>query len=350
MRLTANVGLTLGDLSLDAELDLDDSAVVALVGPNGAGKTTLVRAVAGLVPLDRGRVTIEDVVVEDPSAGIRIPAERRRLGVVFQEHRLFASLTALENVAFGLRATGTPKASARATASEWLERVGLPDVAGLRPSQLSGGQAQRVALARALAVEPDVLLLDEPLAAVDAAARTELRHLLRAELRRYPGVRLVITHDPVEAATLADQLIVLEDGRITQHGPLAEVTARPRSPWIATMVGLNLLSGTATEGVITLDAGAVIAIATQDRGPTFAAIRPNAVSLHRRHPEGSPRNVWPGHVAELYLAGDRARVRIEGPVALIAEITAAAVADLHLADGGPVWASVKATDIDTYPM
>jgi molybdate transport system ATP-binding protein len=350
VRLNAVIGVTLGDLGVDVELDLDDAAVVALVGPNGAGKTTVVGAVAGLVRLDRGRVTINDTVVEDRGAGIRVAAERRNLGVVFQEHRLFPNLTALENVAFGLRATGTPKVSARVTAAEWLERVGLPDAAGLRPAQLSGGQAQRVALARALAVEPDVLLLDEPLAAVDAAARTELRHLLRAELRRYPGIRLVITHDPVEAATLADQLIVLEDGRITQRGPLAEVTARPRSPWVASMVGLNLLSGTAAEGVIHLDNDAAIATAAQGRGPTFAAIRPNAVSLHRRHPEGSPRNVWPGNVGELYLAGDRARVRVDGPVALIAEVTAAAVAELHLADGGPVWASVKATDIDTYPI
>ena len=246
-------------------LDVQPGEWLNVVGPNGAGKTTLVSALAGLVPLDLGHVIINDVVVEDPAAGIRIPAERRNLGVVFQEHRLFANLTALENVAFGLRATGAPKAPARVTASEWLERVGLAEVARLRPSQLSGGQAQRVALARALAVEPGVLLLDEPLAAVDAAARTELRHLLRAELRRYPGVRLVITHDPVEAATLADQLIVLEDGRITQHGPLAEVTARPRSPWVASMVGLNLLSGTAAEGVITLETDAIVATATQGR-------------------------------------------------------------------------------------
>jgi molybdate transport system ATP-binding protein len=350
MNLVADIGVTLGALTLAVELDLDDTAVVAIVGPNGAGKTTLVRALAGLVPLDRGSVTINGTVVEDPAAGTRLPAEQRNLGVVFQEHRLFANLTALENVAFGLRATGTPKGAARATAAAWLARVGLSEVARLHPHQLSGGQAQRVALARALAVEPDVLLLDEPLAAVDAAARTELRHLLRAELRRYPGVRLVVTHDPVEAAALADELIVIEDGRVTQHGPLSEVTARPRSAWVATMVGLNLLSGTAAGGIITLDTGATVATADAGAGAMFAAIRPQAVSLHRREPEGSARNVWRGEAGELYLTGDRARVRVTGSVPLIAEVTAGAVAELQLADGGPIWATVKATDVDTYPI
>ena len=349
MNLTASVALTLGALALDVDLDVDDAGVVAVVGPNGAGKTTLVRALAGLVPLERGRIVVGGTVVEDAEQGVRVAPEQRGVAVVFQEHRLFPNLTALENVAFGLRATGTPRKVARATAHTWLERVGLSATARRHPGQLSGGEAQRVALARALVTQPKVLLLDEPLAAVDASARAELRQVVRDELRGYPGARLVVTHDPIEAAALADRLVVIEDGRVTQEGPLVDVTARPRSPWVATMVGLNLLEGEASHATVRLASGAVVAAASAADGPTFVAIRPNAIVVHREPPEGSARNVWPGQVDNLYLTGDRARVRITGPVPLIAEVTAAAVAELHLADGGPVWASVKATDIDTYP-
>jgi molybdate transport system ATP-binding protein len=348
MKLTASVELTLGALDLNVDLEVTEASVVAVVGPNGAGKTTLVRALAGLIPIERGRVVADGIVLEDPSARVRLLPEQRGVGVVFQEHRLFANLTALENVAFGLRANGTPRRMARATAASWLERVGLPEVAGRHPRELSGGQAQRVALARVLATEPAVLLLDEPLAAVDASARTELRQVLRDELRRYSGARLLVTHDPVEAAALAEQLIVIEEGRITQRGPLVEVTAQPRSSWVATMVGLNLLEGVAHHTTVRLANGSVVATANAASGPTFVAIRPNAVALHREPPGGSARNVWPGEAGELHLFGDRARIRIVGPVPLIAEVTPSAVAELHLADGGAIWASVKATDIDTY--
>ena len=348
MTLTATIELTLGALRLDVELDVAAS-VVAVVGPNGAGKTTLLRAIAGLVPLERGRVVIDGRVVEDPAARVRLRPEDRRLGVVFQEHRLFPNLTALENVAFGLRAQGTRRVDARRVAGGWLERVGLAEIGDRRPRELSGGQAQRVSIARALATEPAVLLLDEPLAAVDAGARAELRAVIRAELHRCPGARLIVTHDPIEAAALADRLLVIEDGTVTQEGALVDVTARPRSAWVATMVGLNLLSGTARGGTVALTGGGAVSAAVTAHGPVFVAFRPNAVTLHRARPEGSARNTWAGHICEVYPAGDRARVRVDGPVPLIAEVTAGALAELHLADGGPIWAALKATEVDVYP-
>jgi molybdate transport system ATP-binding protein len=346
--LAADVALSLGSLHVEVQLEIGDE-VVAVVGPNGAGKTTLLRALAGLIPLDRGTVVIDGRTVEDARANVRIPPEDRHVGFVFQDHLLFANLNAVENVAFGLRARHVPRGEARRRAREWLERVGLGTVATLRARQLSGGQAQRVALARALVTEPAVLLLDEPLAAVDASARAELRHVLRQELGRSPGSRILVTHDPIEAAALADQLVVLEAGRITQHGPLADVTARPKSPWVATMVGLNLLSGVADGTAVALPGGEHLVAPGTNRGPVFAAFRPNAVTLHRTRPDGSARNIWPGTATELFAAGDRARIRIDGPVPLIAEVTAAAVADLHLAAGGPIWAALKATEIDVYP-
>jgi molybdate transport system ATP-binding protein len=348
MTLTADIELTLGALHLQVAIAVGDE-VAAVVGPNGAGKTTLLRAIAGLEPLQRGCVTVDGTVVEDAGTGVRLPPEERRVGVVFQEHRLFANLTALENVAFGLRARGVTRPEARRRSAEWLERLGVANVAGRKPAKLSGGEAQRVALARALVTEPAVLLLDEPLAAVDASARADLRRLLRDELGRYPGSRLIVTHDPIEAAALAGQLLVVEDGQVTQSGPLAEVTARPRSRWVATMVGLNLLHGTGDGPTVRLNGGEVLAVPEEVHGPVFAAFRPNAVTLHRDKPVGSARNVWAGRVAELLPAGDRARVRFDGAIPLVAEVTTAAVAELHLADGGAVWASLKATEVDVYP-
>jgi molybdate transport system ATP-binding protein len=349
MSLEAQVGLALGRLRLEVELEVATGELVVLLGPNGAGKTTLLRALAGLVPLEAGRVTLDGEVLEDTAAGTWVPTERRPIGFVFQDYLLFPHLTALENVAFGLRARGLPKAEARRRAGAWLDRVGLAGHANVRPRALSGGQAQRVALARAMAGNPRLLLLDEPLAALDAATRTALRRDLRRHLAGFDGTRLLVTHDPLEAIALADRLVVLEGGRVTQTGTPDDVSARPRSAYVAELVGVNLYRGHASDGAIELEDGGRLIAADINHGEVFAAVHPHAVALHRRPPEGTPRNVLAGTADTLDVIGDRVRVRVAGAVPIIAEVTPAAATELQLADGGPVWATVKATEVTVYP-
>jgi molybdate transport system ATP-binding protein len=234
-------------------------------------------------------------------------------------------------------------------AGSWLDRLGVGEYRNARPRALSGGQAQRVALARALAIDPRVLLLDEPLAALDASARGTVRRDLRRHLASFTGIRIIVTHDPLEAVALADRLVILEAGRIVQTGSAAEVTQRPRSRYVADLVGVNLFRGIATTGHLALAGGAVIHSADAVDGEIFATIHPRAVALHRTRPEGSPRNVWRGHASALDFQGDRVRVGVEGEIRIVAEVTPAAVSDLDLAEGGEVWVSVKATEISVYP-
>jgi molybdate transport system ATP-binding protein len=348
--LEAEVALGLGRLQLEAALAVPPGGVVALVGPNGAGKTTLLRVLAGLLPPDEGRVVLDGVVLEDTAGGVHVTAEERPIGFVFQDYLLFPHLSALENVAFGLRSRGASRADARRRAGEWLERVGLDGLAGARPAALSGGQAQRVALARALATEPRLLLLDEPLAALDASTRPETRRELRRQLERHQGIHLLVTHDPVEAFALAERLIVLEDGRVSQTGTAAEISARPRSRYVADLVGVNLVRGKGDGDRVLLPSGAILMAPGAGQGEVFAVVHPRAVALYRQRPEGTPRNVWPGVAEDLDLEGDRVRVRVSGAVPLVAEVTPGAVADLALTDGGPVWVSVKATEVVVYPV
>ena len=347
--LVASVEVRLGRLHLDVDLEVGPGQTIAVVGPNGAGKSTLLRALAGIEVLRGGRVVLDGRVLDDVGAGEHVPAEARAVAVLFQDDLLFPHLSALDNVAFGLRCRGAPKADANRAAAGWLDRLGLADHARSKPAQLSGGQARRVALARALVTKPRLLLLDEPLAALDASTRLETRRELRRLLESYDGMRVLVTHDPVEAASLAERLVVVEDGEVVQTGTPAEISARPRSRYVADLVGVNLLRGTAAGDRVDLPGGAVLVAPGAGRGEVLAVVHPRAVALHRRPPDGTPRNVWPGVARSVDREGDRVRVVVGGPVPIVAEVTTAAVDELRLAEGGDVWVSVKATEVTVYP-
>ncbi|MFP1625753.1 ABC transporter permease [Streptomyces sp. 5K101] len=328
-------------------LDADPGTTIAVVGPNGAGKTTLLRALLGLTTRSRAVLRLGN---EDVS---RLPPHRRGVAWVPQDGALFPHLNALANTAYGLRAQGVRRAEARRNAQQWLDRLGVGHLAHRRPAQLSGGQAQRVALARALAARPRLLLLDEPLAALDQTARTRVRHTLRTHLDGFGGVCLIVTHDPVEAVSLADRVLVLDDGRALQDAPPAEVTRHPRSPWVARMLGRNAWPGTASAHGLDLAGGGTLVAADPLPVGTdaLAVIAPEAVSVHRERPEGSPRNVWPGTVREITVSGSRLRILIVSDRVpdLVAEITPQAAAELGIADGVSVWTSVKATEVTVVP-
>jgi len=349
MSLEVEAVVALDTFTLDVELSVDGHHTVAVVGPNGAGKTTLLRALAGLRALTAGRIALDGVVLDDPDAGVYVAPEHRPIGVVFQDHRLFPHLDVLANVSFGLRCRGWKRHAAERIAAQWLERVGLADRARALPRELSGGQAQRVATARAFAGDPRLLLLDEPLAALDALTRNEVRRQLVHHLTSFAGVRVLVTHDPLDAAILADTIVVLERGRVAQIGTPADITARPRTAWVAQLIGTNLYRGNLEGNVIALEGGAVLVVPEAGRGPVFATVPPRAVVVHRDEPEGSARNSWAGVVEVIEPLGDRCRLTVVGTPSITAEISGAALAAMALVPGMVVWVAVKATEIEVYP-
>ncbi|MBK5305954.1 MAG: ATP-binding cassette domain-containing protein [Frankiaceae bacterium] len=323
-----------------ADVRAEPGEVVAVIGPNGAGKSTLLRALAGLQPAT-GSILLGDRDV------IGLPAADRGIGWMPQERLLFERKTALANAAYGLRARGVGRRAARRTAQEWLDRLGVGHLSARRPAQLSGGQAARVALARALAPAPQLLLLDEPLAALDAGTRDDIRRVLRSTLTRGPAATIVVTHDVVDVIALADRVLVLEGGRLMQDATPAAVTAAPATAWVARLLGKNAWRGTTDATGLLVDGGGHVT-AAEPRSAGRAALalaEPSAVTLHRKRPEGSARTVIEGAVAELRPLGGRVRVLVHGQPDVTAEVTAAAAAELHLADGGPVFASLKATEV-----
>ncbi|PZS31168.1 MAG: ABC transporter ATP-binding protein [Pseudonocardiales bacterium] len=347
--LDARVEVVRDGFTVDVALSVPAGGVVALLGPNGAGKSTVLRAVAGLLRLSSGHVRVDGGVLEDATTGVRLPPERRPAALVFQDYLLFPHLSARDNIAFGLRARGVGRRAAHARADALLTQIGLADRADARPGQLSGGQAQRVALARALAVDPRLLLLDEPLAALDAGTRMVVRTELRHRLDGFDGATVLVTHDPLDALVLADTLVVIEAGAVVQAGSPAEVARRPLTDYVARLVGLNLLAGTTSGTDVRLDHGGHLATTSPHSGLVYIAVRPSAVALHLTEPHGSPRNVWRGVVSGLELNGDGVRVAVAGPPDVLVDVTAAAVADLGLRPGAHVWCAVKATDLESYP-
>ena len=353
MTLRANVRCVVESFVVEATLDADPGRPLALVGPNGAGKTTLVRALAGLDPIERGTVTLDGTTLDDPTT--HVPARERPVGVVFQDRALFDHMTALENVAFGLRARGVRAHDARQRARELLRSMEVEHRAQAKPRHLSGGEAQRVAIARAIAHEPKLLLLDEPLTSLDVRARTEVRAQLAKLLAGFGGVAIVVTHDPVDALTLADQIVVLEQGRVTQAGAVDDIRSTPRSAYAAELVGINLFTGRLRpigDGAAELSVEAGTVIVTCPPGLTApvdgvtALLRPADVVLYREQPSAaSARNILAGTISSIADDGQRARIRIDTAPPLIADVTPGSVARLGLREGVSVWASFKAVEV-----
>lgn len=308
---------------LTAAVTADPGTVVAVIGPNGAGKTTFLAALAGLVTCS-GSVVVDGTSWTEPPLTVR----EREVGMVFQDQRLFPHLSVLENVAFGPRARGVSRTDAASLALGWLERFGIEDLAGRRPGALSGGQAQRAAFARALAVSPRLLLLDEPFAGLDPGAATALRLELSRHLAAYDGVTILVTHEAIDALTLADQVVVLDAGRVVQTGPPLEVAARPRTEHVARLVGLNVLR----------------------EGPRFVAFSPSVVTVSLGEPTGSARRRWPGVIAHVAPHGGAVRLLVTGAHELLADVTPDSTAELGLVPGREVWLSVKETSVETYSV
>ena len=351
--LEARVRTERGAFRLEAELSAP-AGTTALLGPNGSGKSTLVAALAGLVPLSSGVVRMSERTWEDVSAGVRLLPRERRVGVGFQEPRLLPWLSALDNAAYGLRARGVPRADARRRAGTWLDRLDAGHLASRRPASLSGGEAQRVALARALAADPEVLLLDEPLSAQDVEARGAARRALADAMAGFEGVALIVTHDPIEALTLAARVAVLEAGRVVQQGDAEALRRRPASAWVAALAGVNLLRGriTATQGDIVLECeGFRLSVLPRDVAPGAAAavVPPRAITLALDPPRSSARNVIAGRVASVDPGPDRVRVTLDTRPPITAEITRESLTELGIAPGTRVHAAIKVTEIEVFP-
>ncbi len=345
----------LGGFELSAELTVPRGETTVLVGESGAGKSTVLRLVAGLERPDHGRIALDDRVYADTALGVELPAWKRSVGFVFQDYALFPHLSVAENVMFGLRAAGSSGGSARRRAAAMLERLGIGDLAKRPVVGLSGGQQQRVALARALVLDPDILLLDEPLSALDVRTRRGVRGELRSLLRSLSCCTLYVTHNPVEAMFFGERLAVLERGRVTQSGTRDDLLRHPRSAYVAELVGTNLLYGTSRRGAGTTEirtgTGANTVGPDAAEGEVFATVSPHDITLYLERPEASAQNLLTGPILELTPeppGGERVRVALGTSPPLVAEVTREAVGALGLREGMVVHAGFKATGVRTY--
>ena len=353
--MTLHLAARVDARDVDLALDLADGERVAVLGPNGAGKSTLLAALAGTVRPDAGRAALDGRVLFERAAGQRrwLPPHARGIALLAQDPLLFPHLSALDNVAFGPRAAGTPRRAAREAAGRWLAEVDAGELADRRPAQLSGGQAQRVAIARALAAEPRLLLLDEPMAALDVGAAPLLRRVLRRVLAERSAV--IVTHDLLDALLLAHRVVVLDQGRVVETGPTQEVIRHPRTPFTARIAGLNLVTGTAEPHGVRGPGGDLVEgvsrTATGAGEPADAVFSPSTVAVHDGVPQGSPRNSFAVTVTELEPRDDQVRVRglTSGGQVLVADVTAPVVGELDLYPGRPVFFAVKATAVTVYP-
>ncbi|MGH2571114.1 MAG: sulfate/molybdate ABC transporter ATP-binding protein [bacterium] len=342
MALHVDAAISFGRFALDAAFAVEPGEVVALVGPNGSGKTTCLGVIAGLLRPDRARIVLGERVLMDTERGVDVPPERRGVGLLFQDFALFPHLTVEDNVRYGARSREAPRA--------WLERLGIAALAHERNRRLSGGQRQRVALARALAAEPEALLLDEPLAALDVATRASVRAELRRFLADVGLPTIVVTHDPVDALVLGTRIVVLEEGRVTQAGPLDELLGKPRTAFVAQLTGRNLLRARLREGtgLRAADAGAVQfhVLSEAASGAVLLSFLPQDVALTSARPAGSAQNVFPAAVRELVPLPDRSRAVLDvSGETVLADITPAARESLGVEPGTKFWVSIKATAI-----
>lgn len=340
------------DFDVRVDVSMAPGTTTALLGPNGAGKSTVVAALAGLLPIRSGQIVIGDMLVDSPEREIFIPPRNRRVGVVFQGLQLFDHLSVRDNIEFGPRSLGRERQIVEATASALIDRLELAQLASRKTRELSGGEAQRVALARALAISPDLLLLDEPLSALDVSSRSRVRKTLAGQLSEFAGPRVLVTHDPTDAFLLADQIVVIENGRITQSGSADEIRRHPATPYVAALSGRNLLDASSSrDGVLTVT-GSSQTLRTSNTsvsGAVLVSIAPSAIALHPEEPHGSPRNTWRTEVSAIEPLGDTSRIYLGDPLALTADLTPGAVRALDLSPGSPIWVSIKATEIDVSP-